>query len=246
MVVKKLFELFTFTIYIRVILESLQLLLLSSVSEVYQLNFSNTSRIISYQFAILVVVLCIGLMALTAVVSVKRAINSFFDERGKLDELFGGLKQTKRAHMYNFVLMTRRFLFIIWLLCFEWVPAVVVVCIFMTMQLFYTLWVIYARYFDIVKDNIVEIYNECIYLTLLILLTYFRKEDRWNDVIIYVYMGLMMSCAFFLLIVSFSKLNQSFIVHIAIKVYRKFQGTEKKPSRPKKVVRYIELTYRYR
>ena len=204
-IVNKIFEFFTFTVYIRLVLQYFQLLSLSSVSELYQLNWSNDSRAMAYGFAILVMALIIGFMTLTAVVSFNRITPHLDTQRGKLDELFSGLKQNRCAHMYNFVLMARRLLFITWLLCFKWAPPMVVVCVFATIQLFYTLWVVYVRYFDIVKDNLTEVYNECIYLSLLVILTYFRKEDRWNGLITYVYMGLMMSCGFFLLIVSLCK-----------------------------------------
>ena len=183
----------------------MQLLLLSSISEIYQQNWASTIKIVSYLFAILVLVLCIGILILTTVVSLKRATHNLDRERSKFDELFSGIRQSRLAYMYNVVLISRRLLFITWLLCMEWAPPMLVVCVFATMQLIYTLWAIYVRYFDIVKDNIVEIYNECIYLTMLVILGYYRKEDRWNQVLIYLYMALMMSCALFLLVVSIGR-----------------------------------------
>ena len=150
-------------------------------------------RVVSYQFAILVFVVCIAFITFAAVMSLKRTTNNLDRETSKLDELFTGLKQSRSAYLYNVVLMTRRLLCIAWLLCMEWAPPMMVVCVFATIQLFYTLWVAYVRYFDIVKDNVVEIYNECIYLALVTILVYFRKKDRWNGVMIYLYMALMIS-----------------------------------------------------
>ena len=159
----------------------------------------------SYTFAILILLQCIGILIFAIVFSLKRATHNLDRERSKFDELFRGVKQSRQAYMYNVVLITRKLLFITWLLCMEWAPPILVVCVFATMQLIYTLWWIYVRYFVIVKDNVVEIYNECIYLVLLVILVYFRKEDRWNGVLIYLYMALMISCGLFLLVVSLGR-----------------------------------------
>jgi len=206
---KKIFDLFTFTVYIRLILQAFQPFILSSVSEIYEQNWSNGQRIFSYVFAIWIIFLCIGFVCFAAVVAIKKTTQNEDNKKGKLDEFFNGLKQKRSARMYSVLQMVRRFMFITWLLCFKWVQVIVVVCIFAIIQLFYTCLLLYIRYFEKIKDNIIEIYNECVYWVLLILLVYFQTESRWNGVVTNVYMGLMMSCGFFLLAVSLSMLDKN-------------------------------------
>ena len=204
-VIRKLFELLTFTLYIRLMLQSFQLLLLSSISEIYLCNLSSVTRIFLYTFAIFILLVCIGFMILASVVAFKKSTQTFDTDRDQCEELFAGLKLNRLAYFYSVILMARRLFFITLLLCFQWAGPMVVVCTFASIQVLYTLWVVYIRYFDIVKDNVVEIYNECVYSVLLLLLIHFQTEDRWNQTITYAYMGLMMSCGFFLLVVSLGK-----------------------------------------
>ena len=63
----------------------------------------------------------------------------------------------------------------------------------------YSYWI---RSFNMMKDQIIEILNEIIYLVLIVLLTQYTDYDKWDKVATFVYIGIILSYTWVLLALS--------------------------------------------
>jgi RsiW-degrading membrane proteinase PrsW (M82 family) len=76
---------------------------------------------------------------------------------------------------------------------------------------------IIIRPFDNVKDNLIEIFNELIYLALCGLMLYYNKENRWNESIEAVFITLIISSTIFTTIVMLIVM----VIHLYTELRRK-------------------------
>ena len=102
------YKLMTFIIYMRLLLESYQYLLLCSISEAYKFNISTknkqTSLVISYTFLISCLVFYFFIIyqfRVTLNLLNRKYYSHFY-------ELFSGLKESNKARLYTVLLMSRR------------------------------------------------------------------------------------------------------------------------------------------
>ena len=83
-----------FTVYMRLFVESIQFMLLSSISEINDKRFATTENISSFGFAIFILLLCIiGTIFVLLIIFSKVKFKRFF-------EVFAGLKKRKLARHY--------------------------------------------------------------------------------------------------------------------------------------------------
>ena len=68
-------------------------------------------------------------------------------------------------------------------------------------------WFILKRPFDRVKDMVLEAVNKGIYLVLVLLLFYFREEDRWTGFNSHVYIWIMVGNCIVSVVISFGKVE---------------------------------------
>ena len=113
--IDKMIDIMTFGYYIRYVLQMNQFLLISSMYELYSMNFSHVLNIVSFSFALLIftawVLLPIFLLGL-ALSSYKLTEGS----HNKIGELFTGIKMDKKFKIYVPFLVIRRTLFVILLI----------------------------------------------------------------------------------------------------------------------------------
>jgi len=158
---KKIYELFTFTIYIRILLQSYQFLLLSSVSELY-----NSQASIKMIPAVFIAILWVGVYAFSVSAWIKKFKVDADVDNSKIKELFADLKPKSIPKGFNVFLLTRRILFVTLLICFQWLPKIALMCIFLVLQFGWAVSICIFRPLTNTKDNIVEIYNEILFTTL--------------------------------------------------------------------------------
>ena len=63
----------------------------------------------------------------------------------------------------------------------------------------YSYWI---RSFNMIKDQIIEILNEIVYLVLIVLLTQYTDFDKWDKIATFVYIGIILSYTWVLLALS--------------------------------------------
>ena len=186
-IVDKLYNLLTFSYYIRTALEMNQYLLICSLYEIYNFNTSNPYRIASLVFAVL---LLLGWL-LTAVFAFCLSISSYTvdeDKHNKLGEYFSGLKLDIKFKFYIFILIVRRTVFVISLVTWVLVASRLLIGILAILQLIYLAYVCYLRPFKEIKDNLVEIINELYFYLLLSSLVYLNTKSNWSPLTTTIYM----------------------------------------------------------
>lgn len=186
--IKYLFQFLTFTVYIRMIMEGYQYLLLSSVSEIY---YVQDSTVFSYLFALLIAAFCIAFVIIT---SYATAYYDYDPEKfSKTQELYAGLKPIKTVRIYSVFILLRRLVLVSWLIGMSSYNKYPIILFAMIVQFSYLLFMFYLRPFEKLEDNIVELTNEVFFTFLLTALSHLNTEEKWTkratDNYLYVLMG---------------------------------------------------------
>lgn len=125
--------------YIRLVLEGHQLLLLSSVSELDRFEIGSTSEITSLVFAFMFAALCVALLAIVAYFGLVNQTRNEQSKHKSTNEFFSGLKQLRRAKAFTLCLLLRRTLFVVILLCLTGVSLYLRLLILTCLQVGYLL-----------------------------------------------------------------------------------------------------------
>jgi cysteine-rich repeat protein len=189
---KKIFDFFTFTAYIRLLLQSSQFMLMSSIAEFYAFKLQSASHIVSLCLAGAVLLLVVAFFIVSAKLWITRVRKWAYHEESKFDEFFSGLKKTKFATAYNLFILMRRAYLSLWIIWMKSTPLIVHLTGATLLQMLHSSLIILIRPFSQVKDNIAEVANELIFTTLMAGLIYFNKESAWNKTSISVYLYLLL------------------------------------------------------
>ncbi|CAI2379798.1 unnamed protein product [Moneuplotes crassus] len=174
-------DLFTFTIYVRVCMESFQLLLLTSISELLQANFGGAAPVISFTSSLLILGVCVGLMTLALYMF--WITKDFYDPDRyyKLGEFFSGVRLNKYARLYSFLRCFRKLFIILWLLICSFLDSWILCVGFLVLQLSYFIIIILLKPFDRVENNIIEMINEVIFTLLIGICIIFDQDQEWTS-----------------------------------------------------------------
>ena len=178
--VNKLYFILTFGYYIRVMLESNQYLLVSTVNEFSLLNTSNKMRISSLFIAILILIslLFTIIFVMHLALTVEKRTKYQHDKFG---EFFTGIKTQKTARLYIWALMLRRAVFIVLLITLVSKSSVFVIGVLWVIQLFYLNYMIHLRPLESTKSNLIEIVNELYFVWMLGWLLHFDSKELWTQ-----------------------------------------------------------------
>ena len=191
-IIDKIYRLFYLSYFIRNFLQISQFILISSIYEVQDCNTSDSYRLISFAFSIL--------MILTFVLVVWLILYLIFSSyeivrksHNKLEEFFRGVQHTKKHRFYIILLLLRRITFIALLVIITWIHSRVLVIFLSIIQTIYTIQLSYVRPFQETKENFIEILNEVYFSFLIIFLAFTNTEDEWNSVKTSIYMWVLVS-----------------------------------------------------
>ena len=187
----KLFELLTYGIYIRIVLELFELFLVSGINEVYYFDVSDKYRIISFAFAVAILIVWFWFTLFVVFFSISSYIVTE-GQHSKLNEFFSGLKINKKHRFFIAILLIRRSFFVIFLFVCYSVSSKVVIGVLSLFQLSYLVYIILIRPFIEIKANVIEIINESIFLFLLSALFFLNTENDWTPTIAIVYMQIIL------------------------------------------------------
>ena len=180
---QKLMELFTFALYIRIILESNQFILIAWVSEMYQFNFNETKRKISIIIAFLILIAWIALIVITILITFSKDVNKLSeskDKKSKFAHLFDGLSPNKKSRLFAWLLQIRRAIFVILLIIFGPKSLIIVISVLVGLQLIYLLLLAAIRPYEVVIWNIIEMTNEFYFLIILAFLLKYNTAADWK------------------------------------------------------------------
>ena len=182
-ILKKLMVLFTFALYIRIILKTNQYILVSWISEIYHFNTSDTKRIISLVIAFITLLAWI-IMIITVILFVfiqnEDSLEESPDKRSKFAHLFNGISPNKKSRLFIAILQIRRAIFVTLLITVGPVSSILVISILVGFQVIYLTILIVIRPFELAKCNLIEIVNEMYFFTLLASLLRFNSIADWE------------------------------------------------------------------
>ena len=191
-----IWKMMTFAIYIRLVLENLQFMLLCSFSEAYEFDLSSNSKKMSIFIAYIFIISCFVFYILiirqyqVTKIKLKRKVNWY------AEEMFAGLKETNQARSYTIFLITRRLYLCIMLICFQDLNFILSVILFAAIQIPYFVSIILVRPFNQIANNIVEAINELLLTILICMLLFYNQPNRWNNtierIVIYLITGVSM------------------------------------------------------
>ena len=188
--IRRAFELFTFAVYIRVILELNQFFLVSSINEIYEHDTSENLNTISFVFAILLLLSFVLLLIFTLLFSVL-SYRPNEESWNKMSEYINGFKTDKAHRSFVVALQSRRLLSVVILICLYSVSLHIIIGVLTSFQWIFFIYVVALRPYRELKSNIVKILNELIFLFLLSSLNFLNKESDWCLLMAYIYMNII-------------------------------------------------------
>jgi hypothetical protein len=180
-VVNVILKVMTFSFYIRFFLIMSQYIMLVSLAEFVDMNFDDGPHAISWFFSFGIVVSLVVFFGFTTWLWYKKATDFENYSETKFDELFRGFRKGKLSSSYILALMLRRFFIALWLVWFEFAPFGMTITFLIMYQLCHTGFLGFARPYETLIDNIVEICIEAVITLILILLAHYNSSDKWTD-----------------------------------------------------------------
>ena len=181
-VLNKLMVLFTFALYIRIILKTNQFVLISWISEIYHFNLTGMKRLLSLVIAFISlfawIAMIVAVILFVFILNEDRSQEST-DKRSKFAQLFNGVSSNKKSRLHVALLQLRRAIFITLLITVEPVSSIVVISILVGLQVIYLFLLMIIRPFELVKCNMIEILNEMYFLTILASLLKYNNITNW-------------------------------------------------------------------
>ena len=202
--IEKTFIMMTFGYYIRNALEISQFILISSINEIYQFKTSETLRLASFIYAILMIIWYIFILGIS-----NYLIFSLYklNEEGhnKLGELFIWLQDNKKSRFYLTMLLLRRLIFVSLLITLSSIQSKQLIGILMFLQLVYIAYVLIVRPYKEAKSNLIEIINEIYFSLFLVTLMIFNKENEWSTLTTNIYVWILVSNSLVVFLIVLSK-----------------------------------------
>ena len=181
-ILKKLVVLFAFAMYIRIILETNQYILISWISEIHQFNILGIKRIISISIAFLTFSVSMAIILIIFLFALSKQSFQFSEsqeKRNKFANLFEGVSLDKKSRLFVSLLLMRRAVFVIMLISIEPESSILVITLLIGLQLVYLGVLVFIRPYEEVKWNIVEIINEVYFTLLLAFLLKYNTVTDW-------------------------------------------------------------------
>ena len=202
---EKLLGMLTFGFYIGVWTETFILFLLVDFSEVYYQNkygIQNMKSCVA-SYVIMFCMLMFVLLALWQWCKSRKPEN--FEKQKYFVAIVDGMKPKWICRSYSFVFLVRRVIFGAILFFFDFVDAFQRVIMLTSIQFVYMLYIMILRPHDSVKENLIDVINEVLYLYFLGFLLHFNTEKNWDNTTTETYFWILMANNFILIFITVGK-----------------------------------------
>ncbi|CAI2375827.1 unnamed protein product [Moneuplotes crassus] len=240
---RKILELFNFSVFIRVMIEGFQILLITSVSEISNIDTSSLKYQVSIGFAFVCVACCTACLLFSFYIfySTKDIFDP--DETYKLAEFITGVSDSKYSRIYSFAALIRRTMMILALILLQNLDSFYLACILSAIQILYFLFMIFARPFEKVENNIIEIVNEFIFLTLSFFLCVFNSESEWTPTVTKTFSFIILSNSLIITFIILLTLLITIVIKCSSKTKSKLLPTKITPTTLERVPKRSYTTH---
>ena len=180
---EKTYQFFTFSLYLRILLEASMFMMLSSYSEIFNWDASNNFHIVSLLFAFALFIICVLLALLSVIIWLKQRKVGDISNLIQISELLNGINDKSLSRLYWLFFLLRRAILIIILVSGSSFTNTLIVWLTFIIQILYTALIIFTRPFKEIKNNLIKIINELFYILLVCLLFYYNSSSRWEETI---------------------------------------------------------------
>ena len=180
---------FTLCVYLRLILQSNQFLLICSAYEINLFGTKTLNRFISFIIAAIIYVFWIKITLISILKAFQARIPSINIHNKIFEEFFAGIKDSKLSKYYTSMLMIRRAIFVSFLIFWDSLNFYIKIGVLDLIQALCIIYLIYTRPFKNSKISIINIINDIEFIGLCSLLFKFNKQSDWTQTIKYVFTG---------------------------------------------------------
>ena len=126
------------------------------------------------------------------------------DEDKEFIETSEELKDIRVARLYSMIFLARRLIIVLVAVLIPSSRSLfsLKILFLLFLQTIYTVYVVFIRSFEKVKDQVIEVLNEVVFFVLIILSINFYSQEQWTDIVVYLYIGVILSQLLILFIVS--------------------------------------------
>lgn len=197
----------TFGFYIKFVMMTYLFLLFVSLYELHSWGKGYNGKLSSRIFALSIAIFCLFtfVYALWYWIDSKNEDGEDHKKHRKCKACFSGLKQVKSKQLHLVMFFVRRLLLSSLVFLLSDLNTITKIKIFTGIQVVYLLLAIIQRPFVLVKDQLLEIVNESIYLILILFLLFNNDISDWPTESKYAFIGIMLSNFVIVFIVSLSK-----------------------------------------
>ena len=181
LIVTKAFVILTYHYYIRIILETMQYLLISSMNEIYHFNTNGAIRLVSLAFAFIMLAFYIALIWFVIYLVKSSYKLNETEDNNIFGEFFSGLQTSSKAMFFVVVNLIKRALLVIVLISWVVLPSWLVVGFLSIIEFLYIVYVVANRPFKEIIDNAVEIINEMYFFVFFTSLMFLNTEEKWSN-----------------------------------------------------------------
>ncbi|CAI2380929.1 unnamed protein product [Moneuplotes crassus] len=254
----KLFEFFTFNIYIRTFIQSFTFTILCTFSEIYSLNLKTTTVKISFGFCIFTVIGCLCMLLLSLYMYKKSFPEIDNEKYWACKEFFNGVKHGKGSNLYTTIFLMLRVMLVSLVIFGKTVPSFYKAIAFCAINIAYGAYLLVSRPYENPQDNIVECINQILFCSLAVPLSWLNTKANWTPFYEDFYIKILMASPIIGSIVCFVFLIKSIISRIqkmrsAIKIqnlppptimrgnprrFHKHEESKLSPTTPNSVLKY--------
>ena len=135
-------------------------------------------------------------------------------EDQELKETSVALNKIKIARLYYFIFLVRRLAMVLIIIFIPRSSLRIRISSLLILQITYLLYTIFVRSFEKIKDQVVEISNECVLLILIIFLTNYPSESDWTNTSEDTLIGIILSQLLILFLVSIANAIIQFVRYV--------------------------------
>ena len=232
-----MYQTFAFTIYLRLVLESNQFILLSSFSELKTWHTTGTARIVSLWLAFAAAGIWVSLIAVSFVHWLSHRQLENTDHYMPLKELFGGLKDHSKPRLYSTLLLTRRCFLVAFLVAASSLTSLAIVVPMLVVQTVYVSLMTALRPYKSTKDNLLEVINEVYYFVMIAMLVHYNSDTKWSKTAETAYLWIIIANSLTIIHIMISKSTKfifkfltlflvAIIINLIIKLIKKCKETK--------------------
>ena len=170
----------TLGVYLRLLIESFQIMLLASLTETKKFDTTDSSHTFSLIYAFLVILLSVTLMLLMLIEWLRSRNPITFNKQAYFKTFFTGTKMTWWSR--SFLLLNHlRKTGLLWIVIYFDSDKSLNIGCFVSAQAIYLIILLFLRPMETTKDNLIEILNEITFTILSSGLIFLNDENDWNN-----------------------------------------------------------------